>query len=58
MTRDEAVKIAATITGPYLEMWKGAFAVLDPGKTVLIDPATRDIHLGPADHFEKAGGEN
>jgi hypothetical protein len=32
MTRDEAVKIAATITGPYLEMWKGAFAVLDPAR--------------------------
>ena len=41
MTKDEAARIASTIEGPYLELWKQAFAVLDPGKTVLADPATR-----------------
>ena len=58
VTKAEAVQIAATIEGPYLEMWKEAFAMFDPQKTVMIDPSTGDLHLGPADHFEEAGGEN
>ena len=58
MTKDEAAQIARTITGAYLELWKQAFSVLDPKKTVLVDPATRAVHIGPANHFEAAGGEN
>ena len=59
MTKEEAAQIAATITGPYLEMWREAFAVLDPQKTVMVDPATHDVHIvSPAHQFEEAGGEN
>ena len=56
MTKTEAIQIASTFSTPYL--WREAFSVLDPGKTVLVDPATRAVHIGPANHFEEAGGEN
>ena len=32
--------------GPYLEMWQKVFAdAFDPEKTVMIDPATGDVHV-------------
>jgi hypothetical protein len=40
-------------------MWQKVFAAaFDPRKTAMIDPANGDVHIGPADHFAEAGGEN
>ena len=56
MTRDETVKIAATITGPYLE--SGREPRLARSRRDRLDRPGDPRHpSGPADRFEKAGGE-